>query len=644
MQALVLNKNLNLQQTVRRSMLIILCYTCTLYALTLCRVITQATAAPTVTVGVNPKVGTVEDLFTLTVKTSGSSQQTGKPRLNHSDIFKIVGTTSNSQISIINGVTSSSMSYSFQLAPDLALAPGKYQTPSGVIEVGGAEVEIPRSEITINPTTNPGSKQQSGGANQPSDPKDSPATNQVTPGSSLRQDADIKRPFVGQQIIATTTLSTAAALSNIEITDPNFPGFWREELGQDGQETNTDHLTGVTEIKVHDALFPLKAGALRILSRTISAREQVRRKARLPNPWNFDPFADDPFDLFATTQIVPRRIISNPVDLEVRPLPPAPKQTPYVPVGMLRLASSITRSDAQVGETITYVLELFGDANLRPLEINSLPVNETEFSVYAEKPQIERFYENGRVFFKKKFTFSIVPLQPGQLKINPLEILIFDPFKERYETIKTPERSINVTGSAIAALTPAPGKTNQTEAPGDSEPMQTPQDEIKVPQAPTIAALEAPLLQAPWYARAPLSSNLALFFTVLLLASSYALSRFYAAHAALEADPHLGQRLHALGNFKKALASINRTEALNVRELIDQFKLFLQQRFAISAQSMTPNEVVAQLEALSVNSDLTSRTKQFLLELEALQFSKLHAPAVNIQQTAETLASELDRV
>ena len=108
------------------------------------------------------------------------------------------------------------------------------------------------------------------------------------------------------------------------------------------------------------ALFPTSVGAKTIDPMSIEAQVRVRRTR--------DPFEDffRGGGLFGTT--VPTLIASNPVTVEVLPLPETGRPPDFSGfVGNVDVTARLDKTTAEVNEVLTFTLRVEGDGNIRTL-------------------------------------------------------------------------------------------------------------------------------------------------------------------------------------------------------------------------------------------------------------------------------------
>ena len=159
------------------------------------------------------------------------------------------------------------------------------------------------------------------------------------------------------------------------------------------------------------------------------------------------------FGLFARPTMEQFTITSQPVTLNVKPLPvPAPTFFSGA-VGEFTLNSKVVPAQATVGEPITWTLELAGVGNWP--EITALPSRQVSKDFRVVQPQAKRTTKEGMLF---EGTLSedvvLIATKPGTYNLGPVRWSYFDPKAGDYRTLITDTYTV-----VIAAAAPPPATT-----------------------------------------------------------------------------------------------------------------------------------------------------------------------------------------
>lgn len=517
---------------------------------------------------------TSSERFALTLTVTGG--QEAVPQLPNLPDFEIRQAGTSTQFQIVNGKSSSSISYSYLLFPKKQ---GTFVIPPATLEVNGAKIESQPITVRVVAETA-----------QPERERDLFITASVSN----------PKPFQGEQIVYSWRLHHRVRLTNARLDPFDLSGFQAEDLGDAREfETTVDgQLYRVHEIK--KALFPQQAGLLRITGPAIECAVVLQRRGR-------GSMLDEMLGRFETEL---RRIKAPAVAVEVRPLPAAPSGFSGL-VGQLRVDSSVSRAELSTGQSTTLKITVSGSGNARLIGEPKLAGLEP-FKIYDEKPQqvVER---NGdEVRGRKVFTKSLVPLRAGQLTLPGASLLYFDPKSERYETAAAPPITLVVEESAgqedprlTEALAPGGGKVSVTILADDILPIDKSLEAVRPARASGAAAVMTALLLPP-----------------LAWAGLYWRRR---RHQRFAADRGLRRRLEALKKAqplaqeaaqKWAQGAVAEAAALASRGL----RQYIGDKVGVEGGALTADEAAEQLATRGMDAERVARVRGLLLELESQQY------------------------
>ena len=164
-----------------------------------------------------------------------------------------------------------------------------------------------------------------------------------------------------------------------------------------------------------------------------------------------DPFFANPFSQFGERREV--EIKSDPVALEVKPLPPSAPPGFSGAIGNFTMTTDAKPKSVQVGDPITVTSTITGRGNFDRV---GAPVIEDERG-WHKYPPSSKFAKDDEVGISGTKTFETV-LSPNEKKqsLPVMEFAYFDPVKEHYATLRSDPIAINVEGGAVAAASPVP--------------------------------------------------------------------------------------------------------------------------------------------------------------------------------------------
>lgn len=383
---------------------------------------------------------TTDDLVTLTVtvdRAAGASEP-GVPAL---DGFSLLGTSSGTQISIVNGDMSVTIAYTYYLQPtqagELVIPPftttangQTYQTEPILISVAQGTGQLQPSIPTLPNMPNLGNLIPAVPNAQPNlPPADGgtlPAPQGLT-GQDYYVEAlvDNSNPWQGEQVLYSFRFYQGASLLvEPNYTPPDFTGFWHDRQAQ--QTTYTTEAGGrsyyVTEIQT--VLFPTVSGPVTIGPSTLEM----------------------PGGFYSTGQT----LTTDPVALEVRPLPDNPPPGFTGGVGQFSLQSLVDKTTSQVNDAVTLQVTLSGVGNIETLADLSWDVGP---GWRAFDPTVESTsdFVNGRLQGSRIYEQLLVPVQPGSLTVEPISFTFFDPLVGDYQTVRTQPIVVQVSADPAAA-------------------------------------------------------------------------------------------------------------------------------------------------------------------------------------------------
>ncbi len=433
-------------------------------------------AAPIHAQGQSPLTATVDrtalstgQILNLTVTVTTDLTTMPQPMLPSLAGFNILGSSTSSQISIINGDITSQVVYNYQLQP----------TQAGDLVIEPISLTINGQSYTTPPITVQVSQGSAAPAPQPaSSTRQSAPTSTGFNGQELFIEAEVSNPnpYLGEQVIYTFRLYRIADVFDMfdqpYFEPPTFTGFWSE--GQPAQNQYQVQAGGaiynVTELST--VLFPSKVGSV------------VIEPAQISVPGGF--FRND------------QRLQTEPVSLEVKPLPANAPATFNGAVGQFSLSSTVDTTATKVNEPITWQINLNGYGNLKTAPEPVWP-ELPDWRSYDSQASINTANQNGQMGGYAVYERLLVPLKEGQFTLPPLEYSYFDPATGQYQTLTTEPIPVTV----------APGDGIVSQSPASPLPAETSPAETGVPAVSDIRHLkpapaelsfgEQPVTQSPLY-------------------------------------------------------------------------------------------------------------------------------------------------
>ena len=363
--------------------------------------------------------------------------------------FSVAGPQSSSSRNVqwINGEVSS-VSTTTLIYYITASTPGRYTIPPAQYETKKLTVSSTPVEIEV---ASEGSAPAQGtqGAQSTQQGKQAPAAGSEI---SLRLLLGTREVYVGQPVTATLKLFTRINLSGInDLKYPDFKGFLREDI-ETPQLTNLESevIDGVqygTGVLQRFVLYPQLSGEIRIDPIQITALVQERKNVN-------DSFFNDPFfdNFFSSVTTVPRMVSTQPAVIRVKPLPEPKPSDFHGAVGAFELSSSLSKTDIEVNDAITYTVTLKGTGNLN---LAGEPVINFPQGIEKYDPKVT-VKSSGTASGTKTFEFLLIPRNTGTFDLPPVSYTVFDASQEKYVTLRATGYTVKVTGTTGARESATP--------------------------------------------------------------------------------------------------------------------------------------------------------------------------------------------
>src|SRR5438034_3416871 len=375
------------------------------------------------------------------------------------DGLEIHATGQSRQFEMRNFSTSSSVTYTYTVLP---LRAGRFTIPSQTVHAGGRVIRTP--QLVLNVADSPGqptaTRPNRGTQNQAASARDLVFAELIVPK---------KTAYVGEIVPVQIRMGFDPRLrpSLIEPPEITGQGFTSQKLQQSGQTSETVNGRPYEVVTYKSAIAAARAGKFEIgpvkaKAQVIVPRRRPPPRARTRSPFDLfdlddpfsDPFFSNPFAQFGERRDI--QISSDPVALEVKPLPPNAPPSFSGAIGSFTMATDAKPKSVQVGDPITVTTTISGRGNFD--RVNA-PMIEDERG-WHKYPPSSKFNQDDEVGISGTKTFEMV-LSPNEKKQNlpMLAFSYFDPAKEKYVTLRSEPVAITVQGglpaSNVAAQPPA---------------------------------------------------------------------------------------------------------------------------------------------------------------------------------------------
>lgn len=422
--------------------------------------IVQASDEIKISVRLDPPIVGVGEITELIIEASGDSLNgvSLDPSFQLVNLEVAGGPGQRRNLSWVNGQITQTSGLSWSLR---ATAEGEGRVTDIVVKAGDKELSFPDKTLQI--TQEPQRPQRR------RDPMSSffddffrPAQRPVAPleRPDVRIVAEISKtqPYVGEQIVYTIYLLTeslpagqgrAMVRSASARRDPSFEGFWAQEVELPEQtEPGSAKFGGKTYFKqaiLRRALFAYNPGVQEIEATSLDLQTVFVQASR------YGDYASQPV-------IVPTQ--SQVIELDVRPLPPAPPGFSGA-VGDFRLESSLTPDHIESDEAATLALSISGNGQVNGIEDPRWDPP-TGLKVFPPQGHSSSAVRRGQITTRRSWDFTLVPEATGTFDLPPIDFIYFDPKDATYQTLSSDPRQLTIVADSAPTATPPPPLVAQT--------------------------------------------------------------------------------------------------------------------------------------------------------------------------------------
>jgi len=392
--------------------------------------------------------------LTLEVRAEGWGEVRFRPSFELDNLEIAAGPSAVDGRRFINGERSRSLRLTWELRP---LGPGPARVRALKVLVRGTILELAGAEIAVREAP-PGA-----GAYSPDgrDPRqllerflDPSAWRRLfgrrpdAPRVFLRAEVTPERPYVGEQALYTVYLYTLDDVNAINPRKmPPFVGFWARDvpLPQNARvqmvEVEGEPYGRVPLVR--KALFPVRPGLHEI------------------EPTAMDLMvSEDQSRYYLRSERETREVEaqSQPLHLQVRPLPPVPAGLrerfagqPAPLVGRdLALRAELEPAAVRLGEASTLTLSLAGEGHLQGVA-QPVIASPAGLDLLPPDQQSDEELAGETVVGRSSWSFAVIPERTGTFELRLPEILYFDPVAATYRVAQAPPLQLAVRGRAPAA-------------------------------------------------------------------------------------------------------------------------------------------------------------------------------------------------
>lgn len=242
----------------------------------------------------------------------------------------------------------------------------------------------------------------------------------------VRASANKTNLYEGEQLIVSYKIYFQTP--NVQVSKEKLPSnksFWCEKLPT--AKTKEEIVDGrhywVAEYS-REALFPQKSGSLSTEPLELTMQVPVRQ-----NP-------------FYPTQYAEHSIHSNPININVKPLPSSPDGFSNA-VGSFTVKGGLSLDSVKAGDAVSYKLTVSGRGNLMLITPPD-PSFPKSFERYDPQIQDNINRGEGGISGSRTYEWVLIPREDGTFTIPTYRFIYFDPAAGQYKTLTVDAQTVTV--------------------------------------------------------------------------------------------------------------------------------------------------------------------------------------------------------
>lgn len=339
--------------------------------------------------------------------------------------------------STVNGKTTSesSVTYTYILvAPEV----GTFTVEPASITVDGGNYRSNSLTIKVLPPDKAAAGRQGEHPGSPGSSSSAPTPTVSAHDAFIRAIVSKNSMYEQEGFTVTFRLYTTLNITDLgKIEFPEFEGFMVEEIdipsNQQLQMERFDGRNYYTADLKKTLLFPQRSGRITIPPGRLEMVFSVPSGRRVST-------------FFGTQEVmadVKKTLVTNPLAINVKPLPDDKPSNFSNAVGTFTFTPSISTQQTRANEPVTITLDISGTGNLKLIQHPEIKYP-TNFEVYD--PTVNNNFQvatNG-LTGSRKIEYLAIPRYEGNYTIPTIEFSYFDLNTRSYKTVKSPEYNLQI--------------------------------------------------------------------------------------------------------------------------------------------------------------------------------------------------------
>lgn len=345
--------------------------------------------------------------------------------------FTIHSQQQSTNTTILNGKTTSSITWKFSLSPKT----------DGVVEIPSISIHTTEGLLSSEPI--------SLNVVKCFDPQSKKEAKEIQISTKASNTAPYKNePFTYTVLLTSKTQLFNVQTQKMQVEDAIVEFLEQPKLEEKVVDGKILHIVEFTYL-----ITPLKTGPLTIEPIAIQGATPKKRKGHFSSLFNEDI---DPFSFMqGVDRLEPFTLISEEATFDIQN--PVPDITPWIAAKSLKIEEQFQAETLTVGEPISRTFTIQGEG----LKVSQLPsVEDLQnlnglFKIYADKPEEQEKAVRGTVHSTRKEHYTLIPSQAGTMELPEIAIAWWDTLKKEKRITKIPARTVQVLPSKQTISTPA---------------------------------------------------------------------------------------------------------------------------------------------------------------------------------------------
>ena len=538
------------------------------------------------------KVG-LNDSFEISFTLDDSGRSFSPPPF--SDFLILRGPSKSSSTSIVNGVMSQQLTYTYVLKPKktgvFTILPASIKSKGNTIGTQPITIYVEKGSVSKKPNT---------------------VYDIVARKVHLVAKVNKSKCYVGEPLVLTYQLYFNLNIRNISQNSIKYSSFWANDIDVDGNTIkakykNEDYNSVIIKQIV---LIPQKPGTQTIKGLSLDVVASVPTNKR------------DFFNMM-TSESVNYTLNSNNIVIDILELPSEGRPRDFSgAVGDFSLKTKIDKDSINVNESFVFGVEVSGSGNLNLLTSPSVDFDDA-LEVFDPKNSDNINMSSRGVRGYKKEEYIIVPRNRGVYSLPTVDFNFFNPQTKEYVVLNTTQKTIKVGGARF-------DNGDVTERTVNKEEISLINEDIRFIQTDyEINSFSKSFVFS-------LVFYILLFIPFLILLLSVLYKKGY-LHNYISFGPNLFQLVHQ--RLKSANKILEKGDYKKFHsELLDILFIYVSTKFSLQKATLSAEKIK---EVLIVNNISEDIVIEYLAVIKRLELYRYSAHEENIK-TNDLYVSVLD--